>query len=75
MSIWPLRALGWVSYSVYLFHAVVLASAEEWVVGRVPDVLIGPLFCVGAVAAGTVSYLLVERPFLRVMRSSISRAF
>ncbi len=70
VSIWPLRALGWVSYSVYLFHAVVLAYMDESVVGRVPEALVGPLFLLGAVGVGTVSYWLVERPFLGVLRGA-----
>ena len=69
VSVWPLRALGWVSYSAYLFHAMVLVYADAWLVGRVPSWLVGPLFFVGAVAAGAASYLLVERPFMELLRS------
>jgi len=73
VSVWPLRALGWVSYSVYLFHAVVLAYMDEWVVGRVPEVMVGPLFLVGAVGVGTLSYWLVERPFLGVLSGAAGK--
>lgn len=73
VSIWPLRALGWVSYSVYLFHAVVLAYMDEWAVGLVPEAMVGPLFLAGAIGVGTLSYWLVERPFLGVLRSAADR--
>lgn len=58
----PLVALGRASYSVYLLHAVPLAYAVD----RIPASRLGAAAAVGgAVALGAVSYVLVERPFLR----------
>lgn len=68
VSVRPLRALGWVSYSVYLFHGMVLAYAEEWLVGRVPHWAVGGAVLAVCIAVGTVSFLLVERPFLELLR-------
>ena len=69
VSVWPLRALGWISYSAYLLHEVCLAWADEELAGRVAPALVGPLFLGLTVAAGTASFTLVERPFLGLLRS------
>jgi peptidoglycan/LPS O-acetylase OafA/YrhL len=68
-----LRAAGLVSYGVYLFHWPVLAGGlgalgirPGW--GGPPIVALGgvAVLAVLAFVAGTVSYLVVERPFLRL---------
>ncbi len=68
LSFGPLTALGRISYSVYLYHALALALAAalsrggqgEWVglVGVALSILLGGL-----------SYVLVERPSLKYSRS------
>lgn len=65
----PLRWLGQISYSVYLFHALLLGFFVERgaELGLAPE-LLGPLFLVASIAVGAVSYFLVERPFLQVLR-------
>ncbi|MEM9383048.1 MAG: acyltransferase [Planctomycetota bacterium] len=69
VSVRPLRALGRISYSAYLLHAICLAWADQWLPGRVPPALVGPTFLALVVAAGTASYVVVERPFLDLLRS------
>lgn len=65
----PLRWLGQVSYSVYLFHALVLGYfVERGAELGLPKAVLGPAFLVGAVLVGSASYFLVERPFLRALR-------
>jgi peptidoglycan/LPS O-acetylase OafA/YrhL len=59
----PLRALGIISYSVYIWHAwlIVLLRPMTWVV--VPAIL----------AVGAGSYYLIERPFLQLRYSKRSQ--
>lgn len=65
----PLCWLGQISYSVYLFHGLCLGFAVERGAGLgVPASLRGALFFATACAAGAVSYALVERPFLGLLR-------
>jgi peptidoglycan/LPS O-acetylase OafA/YrhL len=59
-----LTGLGRVSYSLYLWHIVpflLLADAP----GRVPKVALGVIAVAAAAALTALSYLLLERPFLR----------
>lgn len=58
LSLWPLRMLGVISYSIYLWHLAVFS-----VVGS------APLMLVGAVLVGATSYRWVERPFRHVKAS------
>ncbi|MEM6673935.1 MAG: acyltransferase [Planctomycetota bacterium] len=71
----PLRALGRISYSTYLFHAIALAYAETWLAGRVSDRAIGPAFFAAAIAMGGLGYALVERPLLGLVGSRRSETF
>ena len=65
----PLRWLGQISYSVYLFHALVLGFfVERGAQLGLPRELLGPAFLVATLAVGAASYFLVERPFLQVLR-------
>jgi peptidoglycan/LPS O-acetylase OafA/YrhL len=64
------RWLGAASYGVYLWHIIVLFAlkangAEEWSTGNAM-LVIAPLAIVGALMLGIASYLIVERPALRV---------
>lgn len=62
----PLRWLGQISYSVYLFHALVLGYFVDRgaAIGLAPA-LLGPGFLVASCLVGALSYGLIERPFLR----------
>jgi peptidoglycan/LPS O-acetylase OafA/YrhL len=72
-----LRAAGLVSYGVYLFHFPVLANGL-WLFGVEPGggssvpstIAVLVVLVVLAFVVGTVSYLVVERPFLRLGRSA-----
>ena len=59
-----ISGLGRVSYSLYLWHIVpflLLADAP----GRVPKVLLGVVAVAAAAALTALSYVLLERPFLK----------
>ncbi len=63
----PLRLIGRVSYGLYLWHVLSLRIAHE----AFPDLSRVPLALTGLVimtAAVTVSWLLVEQPFLRLKK-------
>jgi peptidoglycan/LPS O-acetylase OafA/YrhL len=68
----PLVFLGTVSLGFYLFHLALLTSIQEWLdptgngdfYGNLPTVF--SLTFVASIAAASISYLLVERPFLRL---------
>jgi peptidoglycan/LPS O-acetylase OafA/YrhL len=65
----PLRALGVVSYGVFLYHQLTLELAERWIPGAagVSLVALGLTAAVGlglACFAGAVSFYLVEAPAL-----------
>ena len=62
----PLALIGVVSYSVYLWHVLVVNELEDWGVTGTWERLAVSLPAVVAVAA--ISYALVERPFLRLRR-------
>ena len=67
----PLRWVGQISYSVYLFHALLLGLfVEHGAAWGLPLGLQGPAFLAASLAVGTLSYFLVERPFLGVLRVS-----
>lgn len=64
LSTRPLRLIGIVSFSVYLWHPPILSLVVR--VYRPSSPTLGVLLVVGSsVLAGCVSYLLFERPFLR----------
>lgn len=64
----PLAALGVASYSLYLWHDPLISSIVS--VDAVPDTFLAlVLVCLPiCIAVATVSYLVVERPFLRWRR-------
>ncbi len=60
----PLVLAGMVSYSLYLWHLPIF----DWLTHATPDwspALRVPVGVVAAVAAATLSYVVIERPFLR----------
>ncbi len=69
----PLVFLGTVSLGFYLFHLALMTNIQEWLApagtsgdfyGSLPTVF--GLTFVASIAAASVSYLLIERPFLRL---------
>lgn len=62
----PLAALGVASYSLYIWHQPVIAALERRAdLGFVPLLALALPVCI---AIATVSYLVIERPFLRLRR-------
>ena len=59
LGCWPLRALGLISYSLYLWQQVWMTRELELPLSLA---LVGTLLC------GTASFWLVERPFLQLRR-------
>lgn len=60
-----LRLLGRISYSLYLYHVVVITSVEH----LFPHLRLRwayPIMCTGSIAAAYLSYRFVEQPFLRL---------
>jgi peptidoglycan/LPS O-acetylase OafA/YrhL len=69
----PLVYLGTVSLGFYLFHLALLFNVQDWLApagtsgdfyGSLPTVF--TLTFLASIAAASISYLLVERPFLRL---------
>lgn len=79
LSYAPMRALGRVSYSVYLWHYLILMPLPHTFTWRsVPAPLVGwvdqAALWVVILSWGTISYLVIERPFLRATRPSVGAA-
>ena len=65
--------IGLISYGIFLYHFAVLAQLDKWgfaetVRGRWPALLWIVVAFVAAVAIATVSYYVLERPFLDLKR-------
>jgi peptidoglycan/LPS O-acetylase OafA/YrhL len=68
----PLVYLGTVSLGFYLFHLALMTNIQDWLApgghgafyGSLPTIF--ALTFVASIAAASVSYLAVERPFLRL---------
>jgi peptidoglycan/LPS O-acetylase OafA/YrhL len=65
----PLVFLGKTSYSVYLYHAVILLSLVHCFFGRVPLVLLWLGTGVLTVAIAALSYQVIELPSIRLGRA------
>jgi peptidoglycan/LPS O-acetylase OafA/YrhL len=59
----PLRAMGWISYSVYLWHMPIIDIAKRL---DVPGPARTAIAATAILAVGIVSYRLVERPLQRI---------
>ncbi len=69
LGLWPLRRLGTISYSFYLYHLTVLGLLGLWGLHELEDVVHPYVLWLGASFAGTVllaelSWRLVESPAL-----------
>jgi peptidoglycan/LPS O-acetylase OafA/YrhL len=64
--------VGLISYGIFLYHFGVLAQLEDWGFGSVADGHRALLWVVaafaGSVLVATISYYVVERPFLNLKR-------
>ena len=70
LTCWPLRQVGKLSYSIYIWHILVaqlfvpsIESALHW---KGPSVASFALMIAVTISAGAVSYFVIERPFLRM---------
>ncbi len=75
----PLVYLGTISLGFYLFHLALMTNIQEWLApagtsgdfyGSLPTVFL--LTFLASIAAASVSYLLIERPFLRLKDRPLS---
>jgi peptidoglycan/LPS O-acetylase OafA/YrhL len=69
----PLRALGRISYGIYLYHLTVLGLLGKWHLARLEDhvhpyILWSAFGIAGTLALALASWLLVERPALALRR-------
>jgi peptidoglycan/LPS O-acetylase OafA/YrhL len=62
-----LGLVGMVSYSIYLWHAPIVEALARVVPAGFPGLLVASV--AASLAVGTVSYAVVERPFLLLRRS------
>ena len=64
----PMHAVGRWSYSIYLFHLVILYQAHSRVDGDSPwseAAIVVPVSVLGAIALGALSFQLIEKPCMR----------
>jgi peptidoglycan/LPS O-acetylase OafA/YrhL len=61
-----LRFMGRISYSLYLYHIIVIATVEFYFMPTLRLRWAIPIMYLGSVAAAYTSYRLVEQPFLRL---------
>jgi peptidoglycan/LPS O-acetylase OafA/YrhL len=61
-----LRFLGRISYSLYLYHIIVIATVEFYFMPALRLRWALPVMYLGSVAVAYTSYRLVEQPFLRL---------
>jgi peptidoglycan/LPS O-acetylase OafA/YrhL len=69
----PVRWLGRISYSLYLFHAIVLLAMLNLLFGRIPLWAIWALTLCAALLLATLSYRLLERPSIALGHRLSSR--
>jgi peptidoglycan/LPS O-acetylase OafA/YrhL len=73
----PMYGLGLVSYGIYLWHQAWLGKALEWTDGELFDASLAEvagLAFVLTVLTATASYVLVEKPILRLKNLPALRA-
>jgi len=68
LSLRPVRFLGRISYSFYLWHMVVLLTVFRLLSGIVPIWALVMLTFAAAIGISTASYYLLEEPFMRLGR-------
>lgn len=73
-SIRPLRAVGKISYSLYLVHWPIIVFGMQLTQDMNPIVRNTALFLL-SIAAASISYYLIEQPFRKTTISSRSRIF
>ncbi len=74
---WPLRFIGLISYSLYLWHEPILSFAAQYTAALPPTLRVGCEILVGfgvAVPVAYLSYQLIERPFLSQRRRLAAQA-
>lgn len=74
LSLWPLAAIGVVSYSAYLWHQPIFAIARVLSLYEPNSRLFG-ILGLASIAMGAISYWLVERPFRKRQRFSRRSVF
>jgi peptidoglycan/LPS O-acetylase OafA/YrhL len=68
---WPgVQYLGTISYSIYLYQQVVIGPVRKWAAGWLWLSL--PVVLLAVIAAASVSYWIVERPFLKLKGRFVS---
>jgi peptidoglycan/LPS O-acetylase OafA/YrhL len=70
----PLASLGIVSYGFYLWHVPLILFVKEMAAETPTALELAALVAPLALAAGTASWLWVERPLLNAVNSRLSRA-
>ena len=73
----PVYALGLVSYSLYLWHFVVMQQLQKALgdgYGDLPHGVTFPLACAAVLLVATTSYFLAERPFYRLKPWRLARS-
>ena len=66
-----MRFVGLISYSLYIWHLVIMRLAERLLlsIAPTPRVIVGFLIeCIVGIPIAYVSYLLFERPFIAARR-------
>ena len=67
------KFFGDISYSLYLYHAIVLLAFTHVLYGAVPMAAILPMACATSVLLAWVSYVFVERPAIKMGRTLSAR--
>ena len=69
LQLWPMAALGVISYGIYLWHETFIYQWLNWGHFRlfdINDALFFSLVLGSAIAAATLSYFILEKPVLRL---------
>jgi peptidoglycan/LPS O-acetylase OafA/YrhL len=62
----PLNFIGKISYSVYLYHLIILIAFMQLFYGSIPVVIIWLFTIILTLCLSTISYYFVESPFMRM---------